>query len=105
MKYPLLLLFLINVLVGIGQKPSHLRNPNDSLKNEAFIEAAKGMGFSLPRILFKHISPNLGGPLLVVAAANFAAAILIEAGLGYLGLGIAPPAPSCRPSARRPGQR
>ena len=41
MKYPLLLLFLINVLVGIGQKPSHLRNPNDSLKNEAFINTVE----------------------------------------------------------------
>ncbi len=65
-----------------------------SLKAEAFVEAAKGMGFSIPRILFRHILPNLGGPLLVVAAANFASAILMEAGLSYLGLGVKPPVPS-----------
>lgn len=59
-----------------------------------FVEAAQVMGFSTPRILLKHIIPNILGPIMVIAAANFATAILIEAGLSYLGFGIQPPSPS-----------
>ncbi|MEO6832244.1 MAG: ABC transporter permease subunit, partial [Chitinophagaceae bacterium] len=46
------------------------------------------------RIIFKHILPNIAGPIMVIAAANFAAAILIEAGLSFLGIGVQPPMPS-----------
>ena len=59
-----------------------------------FVEAAQVMGFSTGRILLKHIIPNILGPIMVIAAANFATAILIEAGLSYLGFGIQPPSPS-----------
>ena len=59
-----------------------------------FVEAVQVMGFSTPRILMKHIIPNILGPIMVIAAANFATAILIEAGLSYLGFGIQPPSPS-----------
>lgn len=59
-----------------------------------FVEAAKSMGFGDLRIIFRHILPNILGPILVIAAANFATAILIEAGLSYLGFGIQPPTPS-----------
>ena len=59
-----------------------------------FVEAAQVMGFSTQRILLKHIIPNILGPIMVIAAANFATAILIEAGLSYLGFGIQPPNPS-----------
>jgi peptide/nickel transport system permease protein len=59
-----------------------------------FVEAVQVMGFSTPRILLKHIIPNILGPIMVIAAANFATAILIEAGLSYLGFGIQPPSPS-----------
>lgn len=63
-------------------------------KESQFIEAARSMAFSNYRIIVKHILPNIIGPVLVIAAANFATAILIEAGLSYLGFGIRPPAPS-----------
>lgn len=59
-----------------------------------YIEAAKAMGFSHLRIIFKHILPNILGPVLVIAANNFAAAIIIEAGLSFLGIGVQPPTPS-----------
>ncbi len=59
-----------------------------------FVEAVQVMGFSTSRILLKHIIPNILGPIMVIAAANFATAILIEAGLSYLGFGIQPPSPS-----------
>ena len=59
-----------------------------------YIQAAKGLGFSDFRIIFKHILPNIIGPILVIAAADFAAAILIEAGLSLVGIGVRPPMPS-----------
>jgi peptide/nickel transport system permease protein len=65
-----------------------------SLKQIPFIEAAQSMGFGTWRILSRHILPNILGPVMVVAASNFATAILIESGLSYLGFGIQPPTPS-----------
>ena len=65
-----------------------------SLKEMSFVEAAQSMGFSTSRILMRHILPNILGPVMVMAASNFATAILIESGLSYLGFGIQPPTPS-----------
>jgi peptide/nickel transport system permease protein len=59
-----------------------------------YIEAAKSFGLSDGRILWRHILPNVAGSVAVVAASNFASAVLIESGLSYLGLGIQPPTPS-----------
>jgi peptide/nickel transport system permease protein len=71
-----------------------VRGQTLKLKEEQYIMAAKSLGYQWPKILFKHILPNLIGPILVIAAANFATAILVEAGLSFLGFGIKPPAPS-----------
>ncbi len=65
-----------------------------SIKKIQFVEAAESMGFSKFRIIVRHILPNVLGPVMVIAATNFATAILIEAGLSYLGFGIQPPQPS-----------
>ncbi len=65
-----------------------------SLKQISFIEAAKSMGYSTPRIILRHILPNILGPVMVLAASNFATAILIESGLSLIGFGIQPPTPS-----------
>lgn len=59
-----------------------------------YVEAARALGFSNTRIIFRHILPNILGPVMVIAAANFASAILIEAGLSFLGIGVQPPQPS-----------
>ncbi len=59
-----------------------------------YVEAARALGFTHPRIIFRHILPNVMGPVLVVAASNFATAIVIEAGLSFLGVGVQPPQPS-----------
>jgi peptide/nickel transport system permease protein len=59
-----------------------------------YVEAAKALGFSNFRIIARHILPNILGPILVIAAANFASAIVIEAGLSFLGVGVQPPQPS-----------
>ena len=65
-----------------------------SLKSRVYIEATKSLAYSSTRTITYHILPNIMGSLLVLAASNFAIAILIEAGLSYLGFGIQPPAPS-----------
>jgi peptide/nickel transport system permease protein len=65
-----------------------------SMREKEFVEAAQGLGFSDFRIMFRHMLPNAFGPIIVVAAANFAAAILIESGLSFLGFGAQIPMPS-----------
>ena len=60
-------------------------------KERQFIIAAKVLGFNDFRIITKHILPNIISPLIVISAANFAASILIESGLSFLGLGAQPP--------------
>jgi len=62
-----------------------------SLREKEFVEAGRALGFTNGRIIFKHIIPNVLGPVIVISAINFAAAILIEAGLSFLGFGAQPP--------------
>ena len=64
------------------------------IKQKTYIEAAKALGMKNFRIIYRHILPNIMGPLVVIATANFAAAILLEAGLSFLGLSVQPPTPS-----------
>jgi peptide/nickel transport system permease protein len=65
-----------------------------SLREQQFVEAGKALGYRNPRIIFRHILPNITGPVIVIAASNFASAILLEAGLSFLGMGAQPPTPS-----------
>jgi peptide/nickel transport system permease protein len=65
-----------------------------SLKHTEFVEAARSMGFNNVRIIRRHILPNIIGPILVLASSNFASAILLEAGLSFLGFGAQPPMPT-----------
>lgn len=65
-----------------------------SIREKEYIEAARALGFHDIRIIFKHILPNIWSPVIVISAANFASAILIEAGLSFLGLGAQIPTPS-----------
>lgn len=59
-----------------------------------YVDAAKVTGLGDMRILFRHILPNIVSPVIIIAASNFASAILIEAGLSFLGIGVQPPVPS-----------
>jgi ABC-type dipeptide/oligopeptide/nickel transport system permease subunit len=59
-----------------------------------YIEATRALGYSDARTILKHILPNILGPVMVIAASNFASAIVIEAGLSFLGVGVQPPQPS-----------
>jgi peptide/nickel transport system permease protein len=65
-----------------------------TMKQQQYVEAAKALGFSDFRIIFRHILPNIMAPIIVISAANFAGAILIESGLSFLGIGAQPPTPS-----------
>lgn len=64
------------------------------LREMEYVSAARSLGFGDMRIVFRHVLPNIAGPVIVVACANFAGSILVESGLSYIGLGIQPPAPS-----------
>jgi peptide/nickel transport system permease protein len=65
-----------------------------SIREKEFVEAGRALGFKNFRIIFKHILPNVMGPVIVISAANFSASILMEAGLSFLGIGVQPPMPS-----------
>ena len=65
-----------------------------ALREMEYIQAAKALGLKDMRIIIWHILPNILGPVMVIAASNFASAIIIEAGLSFLGIGIQPPTPS-----------
>ncbi len=62
-----------------------------SVKEMQYITAARALGYGDLRIIVKHILPNIMAPIIVISAANFAAAILIESGLSFLGIGAQPP--------------
>lgn len=64
-----------------------VRGQTMSLKNLEFVEAARVLGYPNLRIIYRHIVPNAMGPVIVISAANFASAILLEAGLSFLGIG------------------
>lgn len=64
------------------------------MKKMEYVLAAKVLGVNPLKIMFKHILPNIASPLIVAASIAFAASLLAEAGLSYLGLGVQPPDPS-----------
>jgi peptide/nickel transport system permease protein len=65
-----------------------------ALRELEYIQAAKALGIKDLRIIARHILPNVLGPVIVIAASNFATAIIVEAGLSFLGVGVQPPQPS-----------
>lgn len=90
-------LVLIFVAVGLTMwvdTARMVRGQFMAVRDLEFVTAATSLGFGHTRIIFKHILPNMWGPVIVIACANFAGAILVESGLSYIGLGIQPPAPS-----------
>ena len=71
-----------------------IRGQVKAWKPSEFVQAAQVLGYSNRRILWKHIMPQTLAPLIVLAASQFASAILLESGLSFLGLGAQPPMPS-----------
>jgi peptide/nickel transport system permease protein len=71
-----------------------LRSQVLTLRGREFVDAIRGLGGSLPRIMFRHVLPNVLASLVVIATLELARAIVLEATLSFLGLGIQPPTPS-----------
>ena len=89
--------FRLVLVLGLTRWPRYTRVTFGQTLQVAtlpYVKAAELAGASAARILFRHILPNIAGPLLIVATAEFGLMILFEAGLSFLGLGIQPPAPS-----------
>jgi len=104
----LLLVFAVTLLLGKGfwqvfiavgltmwvNVARLVRGQTLSVRELEYVEATRALGFSHTRTIVLHILPNILGPVMVIAASNFASAIVIEAGLSFLGVGVQPPQPS-----------
>lgn len=87
------LIFALSV-IGLAGYARLARGQVLKIKTLEFVEAAKALGASGPRVFFLHVLPSIIQPVLVQASIGMAGAILLEASLSFLGLGIAPPTPS-----------
>ncbi|MDI7258859.1 MAG: ABC transporter permease [Thermodesulfobacteriota bacterium] len=90
-------LFKVMLVIGITSwmgTSRFVRAEFLSLRERDFVQAATALGVKDRRIIFKHILPNALAPVFVTATLDVATAILVEAGLSFLGFGVQPPAPS-----------
>jgi len=88
---------MVIVVIIINSIPSYgriTRTQTLGIKHKEFILAERAMGAGTLRVLFRHVMPNVVGPLLILAAMNVPVVVTIEAGLSFLGLGVRPPTPS-----------
>ncbi len=90
---------LLGVFIGLGliswlTVSRIVRAQTLSLKQKEFVEAARGSGASNARIMFRHVLPNTLAPIIVAVTLGIPRAILYEAGISFLGLGVTPPTPS-----------
>ena len=84
---------LLGLLYGIGGSRI-IRGSVLSVRENAYVHAAQSTGAGLPRILWRHILPNVMAPVIVLFTTRVGAVILAESGLAFLGLGVPPPAPT-----------
>jgi peptide/nickel transport system permease protein len=93
-RVPVLALILLIGATGWFATSRIVRAEVLRLREEAYVRAAEALGARRRRIIFRHLLPNVIGPLLVMATLAVGDVILLEAGLSFLGLGIQPPMPS-----------
>ena len=89
--------FIVILVIAVTTLPAYARLVRTStlgIKNSEFVLAERSLGARPPRILFRHIMPNILGPLLIIVSMDIPVVITVEAGLSFLGLGVPPPAPS-----------
>ncbi|HEX7128054.1 MAG TPA: ABC transporter permease [Thermodesulfobacteriota bacterium] len=82
------------ISVGVSAIPSFIRLVRGSvlsIREQTYVEAAKALGQAQPVIIFRHVLPNVLAPVIVHATLSLGSAILVAAGLGFLGLGVQPP--------------
>jgi peptide/nickel transport system permease protein len=90
-------LFVVIFAIGISEWPKFARTVRGSTlveRNKEYVQAARVIGVSRARIMVSHVLPNVLGPVLVVATLNLGLAILSEATLSFLGVGVPPTQPS-----------
>lgn len=90
---------IVNIFIAIGilgwaSIARIFRSSILTIKNKEYIEAARAMGASNKRIIIKHIFPNSFAPIIVYATMNVGTAIIVEAALSFLGIGVQPPTPA-----------
>lgn len=90
----LLLVILAIVVADWVQYARTMRSSVLTIKNEDYVLAARATGAGNTRIIFKHVLPNSVSPLLVIAAVNFGVAVMLEATLSFLGVGLPVTEPS-----------
>jgi peptide/nickel transport system permease protein len=93
-RVPVLALILLIGATGWFATSRIMRAEVLRLREETYVQAAEALGARRRRIIFRHLLPNVVGPLLVTATLAVGDVILLEAGLSFLGLGIQPPMPS-----------
>jgi peptide/nickel transport system permease protein len=87
------IIITLGLLIGIGGSRI-VRSAVVSVREDMYIHAAKSIGASAPRILWRHVLPNVIAPLIVLFTSSVGTAILAESGLSFLGLGVPPPYPT-----------
>lgn len=104
----ILLVIALSLVIGVGFVPTFVaigvaswvdmcrivRGQFFSLRETEYVEATRALGFPADRTIFRHILPNALGPITVIATAGFAMAIIAEASLSFIGIGIQKPTPS-----------
>jgi len=88
---------MLVIIIGVAEWPQYARTIRASVlaeKKKEYVEAAKVMGFRAPKIMFRHILPNCLSPILVISTVQIANAIMSEAALSFLGLGLPVDQPS-----------
>lgn len=90
-------LFNVTVAIAIPRMPNTnrvIRSAVLAIKESTFVEASRAVGSTNWHVMWRHLLPNIMAPYIVVATASLGGAILVEASLSFLGLGVPPPVPS-----------
>jgi peptide/nickel transport system permease protein len=86
-----LMLMLVVAVLFVPQFGRMARAQTLSLRDQPFVDAERILGIGTPRLIFRHLLPNVAGPMIVLASMNIPVVITVEAGLSFLGLGVKPP--------------
>jgi peptide/nickel transport system permease protein len=90
-------IWVVILAIAIGQIPGAnriVRGATLTARHNVYVEAARAVGATTPRVLFRHILPNVAAPIIILATTSLGGAILVEASLSFLGIGVPPPDPS-----------
>ena len=87
-------LTLVLGVLMIASNSRVVRGSTLAIKESTYVEAARAVGASTPRVILRHVLPNVVSPLIVIATVSLGSVILAEGALSFLGLGVPPPTPS-----------